>query len=486
MKRLILFIIVVALILFGLYRWGKYRENRVPDHFTPATQSKLTAKQVPGLAALDNEYTTLVKAVVPSVVCITTSRRVHLQVNPFYEQFYRQMFGLRIPKDKIENSLGSGVIVSKEGDIITNYHVIKNVDEIRVQLHDGRIVPAKLLGSDPQSDLAVLKIDAGKLSPLAFADSSKVQAGEMVFAIGNPFGFQETVTNGIISAKGRRTSDDSTNEYLQTDAAINPGNSGGPLVDLHGNIVGINSSIYSRSGSGWQGIGFAIPSNVVKHALLQIIKKGHVEHGYLGLRVQELTPTLAEQFGVKNQKGVLVSEVTTGAPAQKSGLNRGDIIQKFAGFTISDPQDLRSRMADVNIGAQVKMQIVRNGKKKTLTVTVAEQPADAVANGQASGNQPSAPGSPSVLTGIHTIAIPAAQVQNLPVDVQGVMVSQIDPASAAAKVLSPGDVIEQINRQPITSVQQFKKVVASLSPKSKPLLSICRGKTRLFVVVQAS
>lgn len=476
------------MLLAVLYRWGAHsRRAALPTPaFTPEVAPKVDLSKMSIMLELNSEFTHLVAAVVPSVVSITTTS-LHVPIlyqNPINSIFQR--FGLPTPGlpsvrgEGTITSLGSGVIVSADGYIVTNYHVIKDVDRIRVQMHDGRTFPAKLLGSDPQSDIAVLKIAAKNLSPLAFADSNAVKTGEAVIAVGNPFGLQETVTRGIISATGRRTSDNSANEYLQTDAAINPGNSGGPLVNLRGEIVGINSSILNSSSysgtsarvNGWQGIGFAIPANVVRESLTQIIKSGHVEHAYLGMSGQPLTPELAQQFGVPKAKGILVSEVVEHSPAQRGGLVRGDIIQKFNSAVVNDPQTLYGLLAKVKIGSVVKLDIIRDGKPLTISITVAKQPGESAAASQS-----------NALSGIHATAIPPSQLGNLPPDVQGVMISYLDYGCPAAQQLYPGDVIEQINRQPVASVEQFNRIVARLKPDDHPLLSICRGKTRLFAVI---
>ncbi|MCX6967264.1 MAG: trypsin-like peptidase domain-containing protein, partial [Verrucomicrobia bacterium] len=274
MKRFLLFVILVALGLLAVSRWNQHR--RVPEAFTPAQVSQLRLGDTPALAAIDTETSRLVEAVVPAVVSITTSRKVTTPqiVDPF-EFFFGRRRGTPAPQEAIKNSLGSGVIVSKEGHILTNYHVVANVDEVLVQLNDGRApFPARLVGGDETSDIALIKINAKGLRPLPLGDSDKVKVGQLVFAVGNPFGLQETVTKGIISATGRVT-DEYGIEYFQTEAVINPGNSGGPLINIHGEIIGINTAIGNYSGSGtWQGVGFAIPSNIARHSMEGILKTG--------------------------------------------------------------------------------------------------------------------------------------------------------------------------------------------------------------------
>ena len=372
MKKFLLFVLVVTLFVAGLYCW---KESTRPRHrvrtFTPAESAKTSA--VTGLMERDEEMTQLVESVVPSVVSITTSRRVRLPtiVDPF-EQFFGQLHPGEAPKERVQNSLGSGVIVSKEGHILTNNHVITNVDEIKIQLNDGRVFPAEIIGTDDRSDIAVLKIEASDLKPLPLGNSDKVKVGQLVFAIGNPFGLDESVSMGIISAKGRRAADDSAREFFQTDTAINPGNSGGPLVDVRGEIIGINSSIYSGSG-GWQGIGFAIPSNTASGVLQSLLKYGRVIRGYLGVGIQQLTPELARQFGRKEKTGALVTQVTFGSPAEKGGIQVGDIILKFNGVEIKNIQEFRNRVADTPIGSKVTLVVSRGNQEGSLTVEITEQ-----------------------------------------------------------------------------------------------------------------
>lgn len=486
MKRFLIFVIVVILALFAISHWNQQR--RVPDTFTPATAPKIDLKDTQVLAALDAEYTNLVHAVVPSVVSVLTSRKVETpqMIDPF-ELFFGRRFR-RLPQEQIQNSLGSGVIVSKEGHILTNNHVVANMDEVNVQLADGRKFPAKVIGTDEQTDIAVLKIDATGITPLVIGDSDNVKPGSIVFAIGNPFGLQETVTQGIISATGRQVSDESGNEFFQTDTAINPGNSGGPLVNLRGEIIGINSAIGNYSGSGtWQGVGFAIPSNVARRAMESIIKTGHVVRGYLGVIIQELTPELADQFGVPNQTGVLISGVTPGSPAQKAGLQKGDIVTAFNGKPVKSIRDLLRQVSSVPVGSQAEIQILRNKQEQKITATIQEMPAN-YGTSQALPQQQQSPQQPGVseenpLAGVDVTEIPSGARSQLPENVKGVMVAQVDPNSPAASALQPGDVIEEIARQPVDSVADFSRIARSLPAGRRVMLSICRGKLRSFVLI---
>ena len=373
MKKFLLFIFVVVLFVTGLYCWKvSTRPKRAVHSFTPALSIQSNAASA--LIARDEEMTRLVESVVPSVVSIMTSRRVSLPVivDPF-EQFFGQLHPGESPRERVQNSLGSGVIVSREGHILTNNHVIADMDEIKIQLNDGRVFPAEIIGTDDRSDIAVLKINASDLKPLPLGNSDQVKVGQLVFAIGNPFGLDESVSMGIISAKGRRAADDSAREFFQTDTAINPGNSGGPLVDVRGEIIGINSSIYSGSG-GWQGIGFAIPSNTANGVLQSLLKNGRIIRGYLGVGIQQLTPELARQFGRKEKTGAIVTQVTLGSPAEKGGILAGDIILKFNGVEIKNIPEFRNRVADTPVGSKVTLVIVRGNQEGLLTVEITEQP----------------------------------------------------------------------------------------------------------------
>ncbi len=376
MRRSLFIFLIAVLVAFGVFRWQRLNSQlhggtRVPEQYTPATGPKIDPKDVQVLSALDAEYTRLMQAVVPSVVSITTSRRS--AVDPF-ELFRQRRF--RQPQGDVQTSMGSGVIVSREGHILTNHHVIANMEKIEVQLTDGRIEPAQIIGTDEQTDIAVLKINAKNIEPLPLGDSDQVRVGQLVFAVGNPFGLQETVTQGIISAKGRRAVADSGVEFLQTDAAVNQGNSGGPLLNLRGEIIGINSAIFSTSEEGtWLGISFAIPANVARRALESVLKTGRIVRGYLGVSMVDLTPDIAAQLGVKSLLGAAVTGVLADSPAEKAGLRSRDIIRLFNGQPVKDTLNLRSRVAETEIGATVQLTIVRDGQEQTLPATIAEAPA---------------------------------------------------------------------------------------------------------------
>ena len=382
MRRVVFILIICLLLGAGLFRVAQLllRPSTAPaaavssEKFTPAVMPKLSSKDLPGLNSIDGEYIRLVEAVIPSVVSVT-SRRVAAQGAKPLDPFEALFGNRRRPQQRVETSLGSGVIVSREGHVLTNHHVIEGNTQIEVQLSDGRLLPAQVIGDDPQVDIAVLKISGGKLEPLPLGNSEGVRVGQLVFAIGNPFGLQETVTAGIVSAKGRRDVTDGNVEMLQTDAAVNQGNSGGPLINLRGEIIGINTAIYSKSdGGGWLGISFAIPANIARRALESVIKRGRIVRGYLGVSMTNLTPDLAAKLHIESG-GALVTDVITDSPAERAGLRPGDAIRGFNGKPIPDMPALRAKLNDVDIGERVSLGIVREGREQTVTAEIAEAPA---------------------------------------------------------------------------------------------------------------
>src|SRR4029077_16860117 len=376
MKNLLKFFLFVALLslaISALYDYQLRRGRlgtlgrRAPEKYTLADNLNVDSKQVAALAALKRGGRALINSVVPSIVAVKTSKKIAIQrqneLDPF-GFFFRRPRTFRNPNEEalVQNSLGSGVIVTNEGHVITNNHVVDQVDEIEVQLSDGRSKKARLIGADSQADLAVLKIDIPGVKPLRLADSDSVQAGDFVLAIGNPFGFEETVTDGIISSKGRPNGADVFGDLLQTNAAINPGNSGGPLINLRGEVIGINTAIISRSG-GSQGIGFAIPSNTVRMALESLLKKGRIIRGYLGVY-----STSAHSGQTRSDReGVVVGGVEPGSPAAEARLQPGDVIQKFAGHEVKNFPALRNMVSNAELNKRVELEIVRNGQPMKVT-----------------------------------------------------------------------------------------------------------------------
>src|SRR5438445_11848429 len=366
MKNFAKFLLFVLLVSAGISLLYNYRLKhgglnllsiRTPEKYTLASTPSVDSKQVASLEALNRERRTLVSSVIPSVVAVKTSKKIGIQresgVDPF-EFFFPNQPRLRNPNEEalVQNALGSGVIVTNEGHIITNNHVVDQVDEIEVQWSDGRTKKARLVGADSQVDLAVLKIDEPGVKPLKLGDSDAVQAGDMVLAIGNPFGFEETVTEGIISSKGRPNRVDGFGDYLQTDAAINPGNSGGPLINLTGEVIGINTAIISPTG-GSLGLGFAIPSNTVRVALESLLKKGRIIRGYLGIQAQVNPQKLAS-----NDDGVVVGDVLPGSPAADAHLQKGDVIRKFNERDVKNFPEIRSMVAQAMLNKKIDLEVI--------------------------------------------------------------------------------------------------------------------------------
>ena len=364
-----------------------------------------------------------------------------------------------------QHGVGSGVIVTKDGYILTNNHVVDGADDIRVALNDGREFSAKVIGRDPKTDIAVLKIDAHDVPFLTVADSDKIEVGDVVLAIGNPFGIGQTVTTGIISAKGRATMGLDYEDFIQTDAAINPGNSGGALVDTDGRLIGINTAILSHSG-GNQGIGFAVPTNLARWVMEGLVQNGRVERGFLGVKIQDLTPALAKEFKLDEANGALVSEVTPQSPADKAGLMNGDVIVEFNNKPVADSRHLKLQVGATLPGSSVPLKILRDGASKTLEVTVKELPGDKLAKASSTTDK-----TEDALHGVGVVDLDRAKRAelNVPEHVNGALISQVEPDSTAYEAgLRPGDVITEINRKPVKNAEQA--VVACEKPADKQTL----------------
>src|SRR5436309_3120275 len=503
MKNLAKFLLFVLLVSAGISLLYDYRlrhrdlnllSRRTPEKYTLASTPSIEPAAVASLEALNRERRELVKSVIPSVVAVKTSKKIGIrrqyELDPF-DFFFRNPRPFRSPREEalVQNSLGSGVIVTNEGHIITNNHVVDQVDEIEVQLSDGRTKKARLVGADSQVDLAVLKIDDPGVKPLKLADSDTVQAGDFVLAIGNPFGFEETVTDGIISSKGRPGRSDYFGDLLQTNAAINPGNSGGPLINLRGEVIGINTAIASTTG-GSQGVGFAIPSNTVRTALESLLKQGRIIRGYLGIQARAAQPG---QRGADNE-GVVVEEILPGSPAAEAQLQQGDVIRKFDGRDVKNFNVLRSLVSQAELNKKVELEIERGGKPIKVTAQIREQPVDYQTSGtlpRRSQPQPQVPSQPDQestsgpFASIHVgdLTPEMARELDLPSNVRGVVVTNVDPDSGVAE-LQKDDVIEEINQQPIASVSDYNKIAGSLDPSQAQVLSICRHRARSFLVLR--
>jgi serine protease Do len=458
----------------------------------PANATSLPA------GATQNSYADVVARVAPAVVTVRSERRVRApQQHPFMDDpFFREFFGDRMPQQqqqpRVERGLGSGVIVTADGYILTNHHVVDGAENIKVDLSDRRTLDAKVVGSDPPSDLAVLKINASSLPVLTLGDSDRARVGDVVLAIGNPLGLDQTVTAGIISAKGRATGlgDGNFEDFIQTDAPINQGNSGGALINTGGELVGINSQILSPSG-GSIGIGFAIPSNMARGVMDQLIKTGKVRRGQLGVIVQTVTSDIAQSLDMKDVRGVIVGSVQPGSAGERAGLKQGDVIVALNGQPVNDSNSLRNRVASTPPDSDVTLTVVRDGREQQVKATLGEfkPPAERADENAGDGNSGSGGASTSKLgVTVEPLTADIARQLNLPAGKQGVVVSELDPAGPAADAgLQRGDVIEQVNRQPVRSAADLTAALARSGTRPVLLLvtRVTRGQSAtIFVTVR--
>ncbi|MFY9911457.1 MAG: DegQ family serine endoprotease [Candidatus Sulfotelmatobacter sp.] len=430
-------------------------------------------------------FAPLLKPILPAVVSISSSRIVKVPQSPFFnDPFFQQFFGGQTPhapEEQRERGLGSGVIISPDGYILTNNHVVEKSTDIKVMLPDKRQFPGKVIGTDPQTDIAVVKIATTGLPTIPLADSSKLQVGDYCFAIGNPFGVGETATMGIVSATGRNgLSIEDYEDFIQTDAAINPGNSGGALVNALGELVGINTAILS-GGGGNQGIGFAIPINMAKYVMDQILKHGKVVRGYIGVGIQDVTPELARVFHVTAGKGALVSNVDPNSPGGKAGLQRGDVVIEIDGQPVQGANDLRLKVGTMTPGTTVHLKVDRNGESRDFSFALGEAP-----TGKTAATNPAGTPENSPMRGVQVdeLTNDIRQQLGLKPSVKGVVVTNVaDDSPAADAGLQRGDVIEQINRQPVNSVAEYQHLISEAGKQSTVLL-INRGGNTTFLVVQ--
>ena len=466
----------------------------------------VTADQTKILQQLNQEQTAIAKAVTPAVVSITGTKEMRArggdQSPMFDDPFFRQFFGreFNMPRHWQERFLGSGAIVSEDGYIVTNNHVVDKAKDKKVTVifADRRELEGKIVGVDPKSDVAVVKVDAKGLPALPWGDSNNLQVGEYVFAVGSPFGYSQTLTKGMVSFIGRTGIIDGGKGYenfIQTDAAINPGNSGGPLVNIRGEIVGINAAIASASG-GFNGIGFAIPSKLARGVLESLVKYGKVMRPWLGVSLQDLTEGLAESFGNQGLKGALVGQVVKGSPAEKVGIQRGDVIVKFGADDVLDSGHLKYLVGQSPVDSKVKIEVVRNGKKKEFEVKLEVQPKDFETRfgghrgeGEDEEGESGQAEYSNALNGItvQDLTKTLAERLDIPADVQGVLVSDVDPDSVAGqKGLRKGDVIEEVKREPVKSVADFNKIASKIKKNETVLLSINRQGMSMFLALTPS
>lgn len=448
------------------------------------------------LGTFTNGFASVLRPVLPAVVNISTTKVIKVQQNmpgffndPFFRQFFGDQFGggPARPQTEKETSLGSGVIINSDGYILTNNHVVAHGGDIKV-VWNNKNYAGKVVGTDPLTDIAVVKIDATGLPTLALGDSSKLQVGDVVFAIGDPFGIGETATMGIVSATGRslgletqEQGKQAYEDFIQTDAAINPGNSGGAMVDLHGDLVGINTAIISSGSSmngqgGNEGIGFAIPINMARNIMEQIIQHGKVERGYMGVYIRDLSPEFAKEFNYNGGgSGALVSDVTAGSPAAKAGIKRGDIILGLNGESLNSSGDLTARIASTAPGTPVQLKIFRDGKTFELPVTLGELPEKGGTSASALGQGSAEGASSKAMEGVQVenLTPDIAQQLNLPASAHGVVVASVDQSSAAAEAgLQRGDVIVEVNHKAVNNMADFRAAMAGAG--NQPVLLLVR------------
>ena len=483
-----------ALLLVGAGWHGFAAETQSTQSKPAATVAVATPAIGHSIAGDRDSYADIVTAISPAVVTIRVEGKAKASPTQFGEgdEFFRRFFGdpseggprvPRVPRSNRQRGLGSGVVVAGDGYILTNNHVIDGADSINVEFTDGRTMTAKLVGSDKPSDLALLKVNASDLKALPLGNSDAVRVGDVVLAVGNPMGLGQTVTMGIISAKGRATAagDGSYEDFLQTDAPINHGNSGGALVNTKGELVGINSQIMSSTGENI-GIGFAIPANMARHVTDQLRKDGKVRRAQLGVTIQPVTSDMAASLGLKDVGGVIISSVADGSAADHAGLKQGDVIQSFNGESVRDLNALRNRVADMSPGSSATVTIVRDGSKRDVTVKLDETSANRTA--RAVDSDLSKEDKAALGVSVAPVTPEFARRFNLPATVKGVVVQEVSPDSRAADAgIQAGDVIESVNRAPVSSTEELRAAVRRNSDRPA-LLLVNREGREIFVTVK--
>ncbi|MGA3028932.1 MAG: DegQ family serine endoprotease [Bryobacteraceae bacterium] len=479
-----IFVILIAALTGALaYSWTGARH--VPIFVSTAQAATTEAFQ-------SGTFAPVVQRAMPAVVNVSTTSKVKVQDNPLggeggpFDDFFRQFFGGRMPqqpRERVSHALGSGVVVSPDGYILTNNHVVDGATDIKVSFSNQKEIPAKVIGTDAASDIAVIKVDQSNLPTLPLGNSAGAQVGDIVLAIGNPFGLGQTVTMGIVSAKGRSgLGIEAVEDFIQTDAAINPGNSGGALINTRGELIGINTAIVGGQTGGNVGIGFAIPANMARNIMEQLIKTGKVQRGFIGIIPNGIAPGEEQAYGLKSgQKGVAISQVDPNTPGGKAGLQVGDVIVAVNGNPVQDENSFRIQIAGMAPGTKVDLHIVRNGEELAVPVTLGENTQYAKAlrgrNGQGPGDQG---GETSALAGVQVDSISQALAQklNLPARVTGVVVTDVAEGSSAAEAgLQEGDVIELVNHRKVASPSDFDAAVKT-SGNRQVLLLVYRSDQR--------
>lgn len=459
----------------------------------PKLELSVNDKPVNRDVRFTTSFSPVVKKVAPSVVNVftttkpktVTAPRSPLMEDPFFRRFFGDDFSGRSYRMPKQTGLGSGVIVTEDGYILSNNHVVENADEIKVAFTDGREYAAKVVGKDPKTDIAVLKIEAENLPRVEIANSDNLEIGDIVIAIGNPFGVGQTVTMGIVSATGRGGIGLDYEDFIQTDAAINPGNSGGALVDAEGRLAGINTAILSRTG-GNQGIGFAVPANLARSVMESLIQEGRVVRGFMGVNIQDVTPALAREFELKDSGGALVSGVTPDSPADKAGVRSGDVIVEFNGKSVRDARHLKLQVAQVRPGTRTPLKVLRDGEEKSIEIVLKEYPQSELAGtSDSDGGLTSEERLQGVMVG--DVDSAARSQLRLPARLKGALVIQVDEDSPAfAAGLRDGDVILEINRQPVGSADELVALTHKIKDKDILLRVWSRGGSRYIIVDESN